>query len=116
MAFHEIVPADEARKFEGFAREFGALQQARAAETGKVERALHVKQHLGAVGELVVEVKGGRGAGVFAENGARFPVYVRFSNGSSRRQGDRAPDGRGFAIKLVGVPGRKLIPGLEDEV
>jgi hypothetical protein len=75
-----------------------------------------VKQHLGAVGELVVDVPSGRGAGIFAENGARFPLFARFSNGSSRPQSDKTPDARGFALKLVGVPGRKLIPGLEDEL
>jgi hypothetical protein len=56
-----------------------------------------------------------RGGGVFATPGQRFPVYVRFSNGSSTSQSDKAPDVRGFALKLVGVPGKKLIFGLEDE-
>jgi hypothetical protein len=54
-------------------------------------------------------------AGVFANAGKTWPVYARFSNGSSRHQADSEPDVRGFAIKLVGVPGPKLIAGLEDE-
>jgi hypothetical protein len=29
------------------------------------------------------------------------------------RQADSKPDVRGIAVKLLGVPGRKLIPGLE---
>src|SRR5689334_16493081 len=113
MAFHEVVAEGEARAFEGFAREIGELQARAAAKRGKIARALHVKQHVGAVGELVVEVPSGRGAGIFAENGARFPLYARFSNGASRPQSDKTPDARGFALKLVGVPGRKLIPELE---
>ena len=43
-----------------------------------------------------------------------YPVYARFSNGSSLHQADRKPDVRGLALKLVGVDGRKIIPGLED--
>jgi hypothetical protein len=39
---------------------------------------------------------------------------VRFSNGGAERQGDQKPDVRGLAIKLLGVPGKKVIPGLED--
>jgi len=116
MAFHEVVPDGEAAKFEGFARELGEIQERQAKQSGQVERALHVKQHLGAVGELVVDLKGTTGAGVFAEDGARFPVYARFSNGASQRQNDKAPDARGFAMKLVGVQGPKLIPGLEQEL
>ena len=54
-------------------------------------------------------------SGVFGMSGKSWPVYVRFSNGSSRHQGDSQPDVRGFALKLVGVPGTKLIKGLEAE-
>src|SRR5207253_3469825 len=39
---------------------------------------------------------------------------VRFSNGSGARQHDAKADVRGVAIKLLGVPGKKLIPGMEN--
>jgi hypothetical protein len=39
---------------------------------------------------------------------------VRFSNGSAGHAPDRAPDVRGIALKIVGVPGKKLIQGLEE--
>lgn len=115
MAFHEKVADDEAVRFAGYAEELLALQRARNAKTGRNERALHVKQHIGAVGELLITAATGVGAGIFAKPGMRYPVYARFSNASSGRQSDRLPDARGFAIKLVGVPGKKLIPGMEDE-
>jgi hypothetical protein len=115
MAFHEVVADDEAVRFAGYAEELLALQRTRNARSGRNERALHAKQHIGAVGEFVVTAATGVGAGVFANAGTRYPVYARFSNASSARQNDRLPDARGFAIKLVGVPGKKLIPGLEDE-
>jgi hypothetical protein len=38
---------------------------------------------------------------------------VRFSNGASAHQADGKGDVRGLAIKLLGVAGAKIIPGLE---
>jgi hypothetical protein len=115
MAFGETIASDEEARFRGFADEFIALQTARSAERlGKKERALHVKQHWGAVGELLVKAPEAARHGVFAITGKSWPVYVRFSNGASRPQADKQPDVRGFALKLVGVPGTKLIEGLED--
>jgi hypothetical protein len=117
MAFGETVSPDEAERFKRFADEIVALQAARARKRGGApERPLHAKQHLGAVGELVVSATGSAQVGVFAETGKAWPVYVRFSNGSGMHQGDKDPDVRGFALKLVGVPGVKLIAGLEQEL
>jgi hypothetical protein len=81
-----------------------------------MSRALHLKQHYGAVGELVIKAPDSARHGVFSMGGKTWPVYVRFSKGSSRHQRDAEPDVRGFALKLVGVPGKKLIEGLQDAV
>jgi hypothetical protein len=115
MAFGETIAPDEAQRFQGFADELAALQRARGAGTNELSRTLHVKQHLGAVGELVVRATETVRAGVFASAGKAWPIYARFSNGSSRHQADGPPDVRGFAIKLVGVPGPKLIEELASE-
>jgi hypothetical protein len=116
MGFGETVPADEQERFQRFAREITTIQSERASKQGiPAARVMHTKQHLGAVGELVVSAAGSAQVGVFAEAGKRWPVYVRFSNGSGLHQGDKDPDVRGFALKLVGVPGPKLIAGLEHE-
>jgi hypothetical protein len=45
--------------------------------------------------------------GVFA-NANCFPAWIRFSNG--KQTDDRKPDVRGMAIKLLGVPGKKVAP------
>ncbi len=116
MSFHESIAPDEGERFEKFAAELADIQRARAQKTGTMARALHLKPHIGAVGELVIEAAEAARAGVFATSGQRWPLYVRFSNGSSAHQADKAPDVRGFALKLVGVPGQKIIPGLEQEV
>ncbi|HEX6764191.1 MAG TPA: catalase [Polyangiaceae bacterium] len=116
MAFGETVPADEEARFRGYAEEIAAIQKARAVASGEAKRVAHVKQHIGTVGELVVTAAEAARVGVFAEAGKVWPVYVRFSNGSGLHSNDKAPDARGFALKLVGVPGKKLIEGLENEV
>jgi hypothetical protein len=115
MAFGETLTSGETEAFQSLAQELTEIQNERAAERGSFARALHVKQHLGAVGELVVKAPDAARSGVFGMSGRSWPVYVRFSNGSSRHQADEKPDVRGFALKLVGVPGKKLIQGLESE-
>jgi hypothetical protein len=43
----------------------------------------------------------------------QFKAWVRFSGGSPQIQSDWKPDARGVAIKLLGVEGGKLLPGME---
>lgn len=47
-------------------------------------------------------------AGVFARPRS-YPALIRFSNGFRAERDDHAGDGRGMAIKLIGVAGRKLL-------
>lgn len=86
-----------------------------AAGSGAQARALHAKVHVGARATLIVpdDVPERARHGLFARPG-RYPAWVRWSNGAPRRQSDKAPDARGIAVKVGGVPGRKIIPGLED--
>jgi Catalase len=111
----EHIPPDEAARFDRYASELRALQKSRA-RGGALGRGLHAKQHVGAVGELVIPqgLPEPLRVALFAEP-RTWPVYVRFSNGSGRRRADGISDVRGVALKLVGVPGRKIIPGLEDK-
>lgn len=80
-------------------------------QTGK--RAQHAKHHGLVEGEFLVHenLPEGFAHGVF-QPGARYACLVRFSNGS--RGDDREADVRGMAIKLLGVPGDKLMPGGGD--
>src|SRR5690349_532733 len=99
----------EAERFERYAKELRELQRARAAG-----RALHAKG-FGVRAELTVlpDLPEHARVGPFARPGT-FQALARFSNGSGARQADKKPDVRGLAVKLLGVPGKKLIPGLED--
>ncbi|HKA89609.1 MAG TPA: hypothetical protein VKE22_18220 [Haliangiales bacterium] len=111
--WREAVAADEAERFERHAEMLHQLQRRNDAR-GK-GRALHRKALLGAratlevLGELPAEVR----VGLFAAPGVHR-AYVRFSNGAAARSSDRRPDVRGLAVKVLGVPGKKIIPGLED--
>lgn len=111
----ENITPDEAARFEGYAAALRELQKKRA-RGGALARALHAKAHVGVTGELEVlgNVPEALRVAVFAEP-RKWPVYARFSNGAGERQPDRTPDVRGLALKLVGVPGKKVISGLEDK-
>lgn len=46
--------------------------------------------------------------GVFAQP-KTWKAWIRYSNSSNHRQNDHEGDGRGMAIKLMGVPGKKVL-------
>lgn len=50
-------------------------------------------------------------AGVLSEPGRAYPAWIRFSSGSSEIRADKKSDARGFALKLMGVEGEKLLEG-----
>jgi hypothetical protein len=43
-----------------------------------------------------------------------YHAWIRFSNGDPKVQSDTKKDAHGMAIKLMGVPGKKLLPGEES--
>ena len=113
---HEKIPLGEAEAIDEVRR----LVMARMAKqyppgSGPARRDAHPKHH-GVVraefiveGELPSEYRGG----IFRE-ARTFAAWVRFSNGSGVVQRDIVPDGRGMAIKLMGVEGRKLLADEAD--
>jgi hypothetical protein len=109
--WNEQIPDDEVARFERYATMFGEMQ----ARGGNRDRALHAKANLGVEAELEVlaDVAGEAKLGMFAEP-KTYRAFVRFSNGSPRHQPDKSPDVRGIAVKVLGVAGKKLIPGMED--
>jgi hypothetical protein len=52
--------------------------------------------------------------GLFARPG-RYEAWLRLSSGDTHVQSDRVRDARGFALKVMGVPGEKLLPAEKDE-
>lgn len=51
--------------------------------------------------------------GLFARP-ASYDAWLRFSSGDTRVQSDGIRDARGFALKVMGVPGAKLLPAERD--
>jgi hypothetical protein len=113
--WREVVAEGEHETFERYATVLADLQKARAKD-GSPSRALHAKAHAGLRAELEVlaDIPAYARVAVFAEP-KTYSAYVRFSNGSGARTSDDKPDVRGLAIKLLDVPGKKLIPGMENE-
>jgi hypothetical protein len=111
--WQEDVAPDEEARFGLLAEQLREVQRRTSRRQG-AGRALHRKGHVGleasfeVAGDLPPPVR----QGLFAKPG-RYRAYVRFSNGASAHQADRKGDVRGAAIKLLGVAGTKLIPGLE---
>jgi hypothetical protein len=112
--WQEDIAPDEDERFELHAETLREVQRKQSRKKGP-GRALHRKSHAGVVAELEVlaDLPDEVSAGLFAQPG-RYDAYVRFSNGRQMHGPDTAPDLRGFAVKVLGVEGRKLIPGLED--
>jgi len=78
--------------------------------TGLTYRDVHVKGHAAVRAEFVVEpgLPEELRVGVFREP-RTFPAWIRFSNSSEDPAEDGKGDIRGFALKLMGVEGEKLL-------
>lgn len=122
--WEEHIEPGEEDLFKEFARhirerqEKVARQEEIARQTGgRPLRGFHAKLHAGLMAEfrVMADLPPHARFGVFSEPRV-FPAAVRFSNGTPTLQDDKLPEPRGLAIKLVGVPGRKLLtkPGEED--
>jgi hypothetical protein len=107
----------EPELFRDFARDIVGYQKEDADAKKGPFRGFHAKIHAGLIAEFQVlaDLPEHARYGVFAAP-RTFPALVRFSNGDSHINRDRKHEPRGIAIKLIGVEGRKLLPGHEDDV
>src|SRR5690606_27429785 len=83
---------------------------------GPARRDAHVKAHGCVTAEVEVHpnLPENLARGVFAAP-TEYRAWIRFSNSADAPQRDKKADGRGMAIKLMGVPGDKILPGAEHE-
>lgn len=112
--WRERIGPDEAQRFARQADQLRTIQRSHAL-AGAASRALHAK-HTGCfAAELHVldELPEHARVGLFAEPKV-WTAQVRFSNGSPAHQSDRVPDVRGIGIKVLDVPGAKILAGLEN--
>jgi catalase len=108
----EQIQIGEAEKLEKLAEQLRAIQRKNAKP--KAVRALHTKSNINVAAELRIHDNLPEHArvGIFAAP-QTYQAYVRYSNGGNKVQHDARGDVRGVAFKVLGVPGAKLIPGLE---
>ncbi|MEM6293966.1 MAG: catalase family protein [Myxococcota bacterium] len=112
----EWVPPGEAEdiaKSEALLLDF---VQKRFDKSGMAHRDAHMKAHGCVTAQVTIpdDLPPELAVGMFAEP-ATYQSWVRFSNSADHFQRDRKADGRGMAIKLMNVPGKKALPGHEDE-
>jgi catalase len=107
---HEYVTSDEAGIATQMVSEFEA-QVTRMYKDKKMLRQVHTKMHGCVKGTFTVEKNLPKDlkVGIFAGEPKEYHAWVRFSNGNTITQKDKKKDIRGIAIKLLGVPGEKIL-------
>lgn len=85
------------------------------AKNGHAFRDAHRKAHgcVKAKFSVAKDLPADLAVGVFA-GGREYDSIIRFSNGSGGNQDDKEGDGRGMAVKLLGVEGKKLLADEPD--
>ncbi len=110
VSSEEQIPADEAAYTAGIIEDaIRVVEQHR--DNTRVLRDAHAKAHGCVRAEVTVkaELDESLRYGVLAEPGKTWQAWMRLSNGNAYPQFDRARDARGMAIKLLDVPGTKLM-------
>lgn len=111
---HEYIDANEDFIIQEMVNEMQA-QMTRMYSENKMKRQIHTKMHGCVKGrfkiaeDLPEELK----VGIF-KNPDVFNCYVRFSNSQTEPQPDKKKDIRGIAIKLLNVPGEKILFNKRD--
>lgn len=101
----EIIPDDEADRFQQHSQTMAEVQKKNSEKFGN-GRGLHRKQVLALSGDFKVldDLPGYCSHGLFAKSGS-YESVIRLSNASQAIQPDKAPDIRGFSIKVKGLDG-----------
>ncbi len=102
----EATPVDEADDIQRVVQATQLLLARHQAKSGEFVADVHVKAHGYVEGELRVlpNLPDELAQGLFAHAGT-YRTVVRFSNAASQPQADALPDGRGMAVKVLGVTG-----------
>lgn len=102
----ETIPAEEVDDIQRVVQALESLLTRSQAKSGLFRADVHVKTHGYAHGEFRVlpNLPHELGQGLFAGEGV-YSAVVRFSNAASQPQPDAIPDGRGMAIRVLGVSG-----------
>jgi len=106
----ETIPVDEADDIRRVVEALELILARSQSKSGQLRADVHVKTHGYAQGEFRVlpNLPDELAQGLFEHEGVYLAV-VRFSNAASQPQPDAIPDGRGMAIKVLGVQGDTVL-------
>jgi catalase len=106
----ETIPADEEDDIQRVVQALELILARSESKSGQFRGDVHVKTHGYAQGEfrIVPKLPAKLAQGLFAHQ-AVYPAIVRFSNAASQAQPDAIPDGRGIAIKVLGLAGEVVL-------
>jgi hypothetical protein len=112
----EEIPADEQQATEEVKRLIVSLVGSEARKHGRAFRDAHRKHHgcVGASFTVKPDIPAELRHGIFRQP-ATYSAIVRYSNGSGRVESDHDGDGRGMAVKLLGVEGERNLGEADDE-
>lgn len=110
----ETIDPSEPQIIQGLIDDMLAGQQARFKPGTTARRDLHSKSHGTVKGEfrILPNLPAELQVGLFSKP-ATYRALVRMSNGTPGVTKDAIPNVRGFAVKLLDVPGEKILPGQE---
>lgn len=112
----ETIPDDEPIAIDETAALLsGFINRTYPDGTRPARRDAHAKAHGCVKAQVTVpELPADLRVGVF-EKPRTYDAWIRYSNGNPTPQADKIGDGRGMAIKLMGVEGKKLLADEIDE-
>lgn len=104
----ETIPVEEAAAIAAVTQSIEVGVRAAAAADGFARRDEHPKAHGCVRGsfEVLTDLPADYAVGLFAVP-RTYPAWLRFSNANVKAQDDKAGDGRGLGVKLMGVEGSR---------
>jgi hypothetical protein len=112
--YAETLRPNELQEFQEHAFDIMAIQMRNAVQKKngdeQVRRTFHAKRHACVVGDFqVLAAPADLATGPVFAQPKTFPAWVRFSNGTLVMGPDNSGKIQGLAVKLMGVPGPKLL-------
>jgi len=106
----ETIPEDEADDIQRVVEALELILARSQAKSGECRADVHVKTHGYAQAEFRVlpNLPDELAQGLFEHDGV-YRAVIRFSNAASQAQPDVIPDGRGLAVKVLGVEGDMVL-------
>lgn len=116
VSSEEQIPADEAALSQIIIEDAIRVVEQHRSDT-RVLRDAHAKAHGCVKAQVTVaaDLAPQFRHGVFSQPGKTWQAWLRLSNGNAYPQFDRVRDARGMALKLLQVPGDKLLAGAAAE-